>query len=167
MKSNMSMINIDDELLKLIYKDLDRSEGKSKYKENFLRKIESMLAGEISSLLLMKSDAFELPDDETDRSIKVGEIEIDKASRLVKVRGEEVILTPKEFDLLYFLMKNRGEVFTKEQIYRAVWKDNYLYDDSNIMAFIRKIRKKIEPHQDSPRYILTVWGIGYKFNDKI
>ena len=54
-------------------------------------------------------------------------------------------LTPKEFDILYFLAQNRGEVFTKEQIYRAVWEDDYLLDDSNIMAFIRKLRKKIEP----------------------
>ena len=48
-------------------------------------------------------------------------------------------------DSLWFLAQNRGEVFTKEQIYRAVWSDNYLLDDSNIMAFIRKLRKKIEP----------------------
>ena len=61
----------------------------------------------------------------------------------------------------------RGEVFTKEQIYRAVWSDNYLLDDSNIMAFIRKLRKKIEPDPDAPRYILTLWGIGYKFNDQL
>ena len=74
---------------------------------------------------------------------------------------------PKEFDILWFLAQNRGEVFTKEQIYRAVWSDNYLLDDSNIMAFIRKLRKKIEPDPDAPRYILTLWGIGYKFNDQL
>ena len=59
-----------------------------------------------------------------------------------------------------------GEVFTKEQIYQAVWESDYLLDDSNIMAFIRKLRKKIEPNPDAPEYILTIWGIGYKFNDK-
>ena len=76
-------------------------------------------------------------------------------------------MTPKEFDILLFLAKNRGEVFTKEQIYQAVWKNDYIMDDSNIMAFIRKLRKKIEPNPDAPEYILTIWGIGYKFNDKI
>ena len=69
-------------------------------------------------------------------------------------------------DILYFLARNRGEVFTKEQIYQAVWERDYLLDDSNIMAFIRKLRKKIEPNPDAPEYILTIWGIGYKFNDK-
>lgn len=81
--------------------------------------------------------------------------------------GNEVSLTPKEFDLLYFLIQNRGEVFTKEQIYRAVWAEDFLLADSNIMAFIRKLRKKIEPNPDAPEYILTIWGIGYKFNDKL
>ena len=66
-----------------------------------------------------------------------------------------------------FLAQNRGEVFTKEQIYKAVWSENYLLDDSNIMAFIRKLRKKIEPNPDEPKYILTIWGIGYKFNDRV
>ena len=75
-------------------------------------------------------------------------------------------MTPKEFDILLFLAKNRGEVFTKEQIYTAVWDEDYLMDDSNIMAFIRKIRKKIEDNPDNPEYILTIWGIGYKFNEK-
>lgn len=83
------------------------------------------------------------------------------------LQGRNVSLTPKEFDILWFLAQNRGEVFTKEQIYRAVWSDNYLLDDSNIMAFIRKLRKKIEPDPDAPRYILTLWGIGYKFNDQL
>ncbi len=58
-------------------------------------------------------------------------------------------MTPKEFDILYFLAQNRGEVFTKEQIYRAVWSEDYLLDDSNIMAFIRKLRKKIEPDPET------------------
>ena len=79
----------------------------------------------------------------------------------------EIILTPKEFDILYFLAKNKGEVFTKEQIYQAVWEEDFLLSDNNIMAFIRKLRKKIEPQADLPGYIITIWGIGYKFNENI
>ena len=89
-------------------------------------------------------------------------------SRILQRRVTDITASgPKEFDILWFLAQNRGEVFTKEQIYRAVWSDNYLLDDSNIMAFIRKLRKKIEPDPDAPRYILTLWGIGYKFNDQL
>ena len=81
--------------------------------------------------------------------------------------GTEIALTPKEFDILDFLARNREEVFTIEQINQSVWESDYLLDDSNIMAFIRKLRKKIEPNPDAPEYILTIWGIGYKFNDKL
>lgn len=88
-------------------------------------------------------------------------------NRRVISAGRKISLTPKEFDILYFLAQNRGEVFTKEQIYRAVWSEDYLLDDSNIMAFIRKLRKKIEPDPDAPKYILTIWGIGYKMNDQL
>lgn len=99
--------------------------------------------------------------------IHCGALTIYARSRRV-VRDEvEITLTPKEFDILYFLARNRGEVFTKEQIYQAVWENDYLLDDSNIMAFIRKLRKKIEPDPDAPEYILTIWGIGYKFNDRL
>ncbi len=89
-----------------------------------------------------------------------------RARRVVR-DGQEITLTPKEYDILLFLARNRGEVFTKEQIYQAVWDGEYLLDDSNIMAFIRKLRKKIEPNPDAPQYILTIWGIGYKLNDAL
>lgn len=58
-------------------------------------------------------------------------------------------------------------MFTKEQIYNAVWDEDYFLSDSNIMAFIRKLRKKIEPNPDEPIYIITIWGVGYKFNDNL
>ena len=98
--------------------------------------------------------------------IRCREVEIRPAARQVLRAGREIPLTPKEFDILYFLARNRGQVFTKEQIYRAVWDADYLLDDSNIMAFIRKLRKKLEPDPDDPVYILTIWGIGYKFSDE-
>ena len=56
---------------------------------------------------------------------------------------------------------------TKEQIYLAVWEEDFLLSDNNIMAFIRKLRKKVEPQADLPGYIITIWGIGYKFNENI
>ncbi|WP_302969659.1 winged helix-turn-helix domain-containing protein, partial [Megamonas funiformis] len=56
-----------------------------------------------------------------------------------------------------------GEYVNKEQIYQAVWEEDFLLSDNNIMAFIRKLRKKVEPQADLPGYIITIWGIGYKF----
>lgn len=89
---------------------------------------------------------------------------IDKESRSVQVNKKVIDLTGKEFDLLVFLASNKGRVFTKKQIYTQVWEDDYAFDDSNIMSFISKLRKKIEPNSEHPFYILTVHGVGYRFN---
>ncbi|MDN8592770.1 response regulator transcription factor [Paenibacillus sp. 11B] len=91
-------------------------------------------------------------------------IVIDKEIRTVHVEDKLIDLTGKEFDLLVFLASNKGRVFTKKQIYTQVWKDDYSFDDNNIMSFISKLRKKIEPNSEQPFYILTVHGVGYRFN---
>lgn len=89
---------------------------------------------------------------------------IDRANRLVCVNDNNIELTGKEFDLLFFLASNKGRVFTKRQIYTQVWEEEYAFDDSNIMSFISKLRKKIEPDPERPFYIQTVRGVGYRFN---
>lgn len=149
MKKNISVISMDSTL------------------QEWLSGIYDMVSGEINSLLLSTANNSEIASLNLSDEMKIGELVINPKSRSVTRMGQAVSLTPKEFDILYFLAENRGEVFTKEQIYKAVWSENYLLDDSNIMAFIRKLRKKIEPNPDEPKYIITIWGIGYKFNDKV
>jgi len=97
-------------------------------------------------------------------TILLKDMVIDKINRIVTVRNLPVELTSKEFDLLLFLAANKGRVFTKKQIYTQVWAEEYAFDDSNIMSFISKLRKKIEPDPEHPFYILTVRGVGYRFN---
>lgn len=89
---------------------------------------------------------------------------IDIDNRIVCVNDEQIDLTGKEFDLLLFLANNKGRVYTKKQIYTQVWEDDYAFDGSNIMSFISKLRKKIEPSSDNTFYIQTVRGVGYRFN---
>ena len=91
------------------------------------------------------------------------ELEIDTGARVVKKDNIKIELTAKEFDLLYFLIKNSNKVFTKQQIYKNVWDEDYAFDDNNIMVHIRRLRKKIENDAENPKYIKTVWGVGYKF----
>lgn len=97
------------------------------------------------------------------RQVKAGKLLIDKCAREVRKGDTLLELTAKEFDLLLFFAENQGQVFTKKQIYRAVWNEEYAFDDNNIMVHIRRLRKKIEEHPENPKYILTVWGVGYKF----
>lgn len=99
--------------------------------------------------------------------ITVGKLRIDGLRREVFKGDLQLELTAKEFDLLWFLAENSGQVFTKRQIYRAVWNGEYAFDDNNIMVHIRRLRKKIEDCPKSPFYIVTVWGVGYKFGGGI
>lgn len=94
-------------------------------------------------------------------------LEINYSLRSVFVNTEEVRLTAKEFDLLYFLASNQGRVFTKEQIYNHVWKNEYSFDDRNIMSFISKLRKKIRNEQMDLDYIQTIHSIGYRFRTEV
>ena len=167
MKKNISYIPMDHALEIWLLEKLLKEPPESAYTKDFLMGIQDLISGEVSSLLLNASEDTELAIGSHSDELLIGDLEIYPRSRKVLIKRSEVSLTPKEFDILYFLAKNRGEVFTKEQIYRAVWEEDYLLDNSNIMAFIRKLRKKIEPAPDSPTYILTIWGIGYKFNDEL
>ncbi|BAH08453.1 hypothetical protein CKR_3402 [Clostridium kluyveri NBRC 12016] len=92
---------------------------------------------------------------------------IDLDSRSVTTQNGTFELPPKEFDLLLFCAKNQGKILTKQQIYEEVWGEAYVYDDSNIMAIISRLRKKIEPDSGAPYYIQTVKGIGYRFNKEV
>ena len=91
---------------------------------------------------------------------------IDPSAHSVEVQGKPVSLTAREFDILLFLAQHKGRIFTKQQIYQNIWKEPYYQDDGNIMSIISKLRKKIEPDPEHPFYVLTVYGVGYRFNEK-
>ena len=99
-------------------------------------------------------------------NIRLGEVTIDLFERIVSIKGIRIALTNREFDILYLLAKSPGRVFSKEQIYDAVWNNEYVFDERNMTAYINKIRRKIEPDPAHPRYIITVWGVGYKFSER-
>ena len=94
-------------------------------------------------------------------------MEIDASKRLVYRGEKEVNITFTEFEILHLLARNPGRVFSKEQIYDSVWKEPYFGDYNIVMSHIRNIREKIEDNPSKPIYIQTVWGVGYKFNNKL
>lgn len=93
-----------------------------------------------------------------------GDFSIDIAAHRASVRGEEIHLTPKEFDLLVFLFKNRGRVITHRAILTAVWGGNSTEQPEYLRVFLGQLRKKIEKNPADPQYILTEPWIGYRFN---
>lgn len=100
------------------------------------------------------------------KSLTLKHLSFDTQTRVVLLDGQALELTGKEFDLLYFLAAHKGQIFTKRQIYQQVWGEAYAFDDNNIMSFISKLRKKIEPDVAEPFFIQTVRGVGYRFNQE-
>lgn len=95
--------------------------------------------------------------------VEIRGIKIDKTARRVYVNGEEKIFTTKEFDLLTFLAENPNHVFTKEELFRAIWDMDSIGDIATVTVHIKKIREKIEFDTSKPQYVETIWGVGYRF----
>lgn len=103
----------------------------------------------------------------TDNILTYDGLEVNPKYRVVRRNGAEIELTNYEFGILYLLARNPGQVFTRGQIYTQVWSSPYYGADDSVSSLIRRIRKKIEPDPARPTYILTVWGVGYKFNSHV
>ncbi len=99
------------------------------------------------------------------KQLKVDDLTIDPARRKVTRGSDEITLTTKEFDLLYLLAVNRGIVFTRERLLERVWGYNYAGDTRTVDVHLRHLREKLEKDPAQPAYLLTVWGVGYKFSE--
>jgi DNA-binding response OmpR family regulator len=95
--------------------------------------------------------------------IQFGSLEIDPQTRLVKLQGNEIVLTSKEFDLLHLLMRHPRQVFTRDQLLDEVWGLVDFIDPGTVTVHIRRLREKIESSPSKPDHLQTVWGVGYKF----
>ncbi|MBV9167387.1 MAG: winged helix-turn-helix transcriptional regulator, partial [Solirubrobacterales bacterium] len=86
-----------------------------------------------------------------------------RAARRVVVRGSEVRLAQKEYDLLLYLAQHQGQAFSRDDLIRAVWRYSFYTDTSTVTVHIRRLRAKIETDPAKPRHLRTVWGVGYRF----
>ena len=94
--------------------------------------------------------------------LTVGGICLDHDAKRVTLDGEEIALTPKEYDILYYLMQHPGKVFTPAELYSAVWNEAPVAIDNTVAVHIRHLREKLEINPSEPRYLKVVWGKGYK-----
>ncbi len=115
-----------------------------------IRRSTKYAAGEVSPQTLLERDGLRM--------------NLDDYS--VTKNGNKIELTSKEFDILKLLLQNPKKVYTKEQLYSLVWKDTYYGDENAVNVHISRLRNKIEDNPRKPRYVITVWGIGYKLGDK-
>ena len=104
-------------------------------------------------------------EEENSSIFKTGELIIKDDIKQVTVEGKEIKLTPTEYNILKFLTKNKGKVYSIEQIYENVWEDEAYGADNIIAVHIRHIREKIEINPKEPKYLKVIWGIGYKIEN--
>ncbi|MFQ6178812.1 response regulator transcription factor [Bacillus paranthracis] len=104
---------------------------------------------------------------QNENEVEIGDMKINVTTHKVTIADQEVKLTPREFAILELLARNQGMVMSAEQIYERVWKEEAFQSDNTVMVHIRKIREKIEENPRKPRYVKTVWGVGYKIEKDI
>jgi two-component system response regulator VicR len=100
---------------------------------------------------------------ESERTISFDSISIDPLTRVVSIKGSDVELTAKEFDMLYLLARHPKQVFTRDQLLKRVWGGAEYIDPGTVTVHVRRLREKIESDPSKPKHLLTVWGVGYKF----
>jgi DNA-binding response OmpR family regulator len=100
---------------------------------------------------------------ESDRALTFDTLTVDPRSRTVILAGKEVMLTAKEFDMLYLLATHPRQVYTRDQLLERIWGGTEYIDPGTVTVHVRRLREKIEADPSSPGHILTVWGVGYKF----
>ena len=92
-----------------------------------------------------------------------GDLEIDPQARAVTVGGREMELTAREFELLYFLARHPGQVFSRDQLMDQVWRFPFYTDTTTVTVHVRRLRAKVERDPANPEWVQTVWGVGYRF----
>ena len=115
--------------------------------------------------LLRRASIANPSEPEGDGILRCGHIELDEARLCASKNGVPVELTMKEFDLMLFLMKNPGKVYSRERLLDLVWGYNYQGDTRTVDVHIRRLREKLEMNPAQPEYIITKWGVGYYFAD--
>ena len=112
---------------------------------------------------VMRRAGREQPEAESERSLEFGDLTINPRSRVVTVSNSPVELTAKEFDMLYLLAQHPRQVFTREQLLERIWGGAQYIDPGTVTVHVRRLREKIEVDPSHPARLLTVWGVGYKF----
>jgi len=117
---------------------------------------------------VMRRAASNVLDEEgAERKISKGDLDIDLEKRAVSIRGEEIQLTATEFNLLTLLIRQPGRVYSRKQLLDIVWDYSFEGYENTVNTHVNRLRSKIEKNPNNPEYVLTVWGVGYKFSDEI
>lgn len=144
-------------------KDVDKAIGLGNGADDYIAKPFSMI--EIVARIkanLRRANQYSKPSESVNNIIKLNDLTIDPSQFRVSKNNMDTNLTYKEFQILHLLVTHPNQVFTRANIFKAVWEEEYFDDENIINVHIRRLREKIETDASSPEYIKTIWGIGYK-----
>lgn len=132
--------------------------------DDYLAKPFSMLelVARVKAVLRRSQKTNEVP---VQQKYAIGNLEVNMVNYEVKKNGTSVDLTLKEFEILKLLLTHPDQTFSKQQMYRTIWGEEYYFNDNVINVHIRRLREKIEDEPSSPKIIMTMWGFGYKLGD--
>jgi len=147
--------------------DVDKAVGLGLGADDYISKPFSMieLSARVKAAIRRANQYAENDKKEEINIISVNHLTIDLKNYAVTKKDANLQLTSKEFDILKLFISNPNRVFTKSQIYSFIWKDDYFGDENVINVHIRRLREKIEDNPSEPKYIKTLWGIGYKLGE--
>ena len=123
------------------------------------------LIARVNSQIRRYTSLGSLKKNEDENTYQTGDLIINDETKQVIVEGKEIKLTPTEYNILKFLTKNKGKVYSINQIYESVWEDEAYGAENIIAVHIRHIREKIEINPKEPKYLKVIWGIGYKIEN--
>ena len=158
-------LNIPILMLSAKSEDMDKINGIMTGADDYMTKPFNPLELVVRVKSLLRRAYYFNNNSNSNQSINIINIEnlvIDKNQHKVTVEDKEIPLTSREFDILYLLASNRGIVFSSEDIFRKVWKEDYYQSNNTVMVHMSRIRDKIEKYMDGHKVIHTVWGVGYK-----
>ena len=147
--------------------EVDKALGLGFGADDYIAKPFSMieLSARVKAALRRASYHMNTPVDQRPNIVQIHELTMDMDNLTLSKNGQEIKLTSKELQILKLLMANPKKVFTKEHIYQSVWDEPYYGDENIINVHMRRLREKIEDLPSEPKYIKTLWGIGYRLGD--
>lgn len=114
--------------------------------------------------IIRRSKSKDKEKDPSDNIIKDKDLVLDTASRRLTIAGEPYSLTSKEFEVLELLVRNKGKVFSREELLTKIWGEDYDGDERTVDVHVRRLREKIEKNPKEPKYVYTRWGVGYYYS---
>lgn len=145
--------------------DIDKAVGLGYGADDYLQKPFSMIELQARIKALIRRSKDYISSQREDDIISRGDLVLNASTYSVTKAGGLLKLTPTEFDILKLLMKNPDRVYTKAQLFEAVWNEAYYNDDNVINVHISRLREKVEKDPSKPTIVTTVWGVGYKLGD--